>query len=353
MRTGDDAESGAQPTTFSVVRLRRDVLRRSSFGVLFTGRSNAVTSPGANSAYGVDGNFAFYDNLTFNTYWARTRTEGLSGDDTSYRAQMDYAGDRYGVQVERLAIGDNFNPEMGFLRRDDMKRSFGLFRFSPRPRGFTSVRKFFWAGSVDYITDGADRLETRDLSGEFAIEFETSDRFAVIYNDTYEFLPRPFRIGPGVTLPVGGYSFSNLRVAMNFGQHRKFSGNLTAERGSFYGGERTAVSVSRGRTKLGSQLSLEPTYSVNWVDLPQGSFTTHLVGSPVTYTMTPLMFVSALLQYNSAIHAVAANVRLRWEYQPGSELFVVYNEDRDTWGRRFPDLANRALIVKINRLFRF
>ena len=353
MRTGDDAESGAQPTTFSVVRLRRDVLRRSSFGVLFTGRSNAVTSPGANSAYGVDGNFAFYDNLTFNTYWARTRAEGLSGDDTSYRAQMDYAGDRYGVQVERLAIGDNFNPEMGFLRRDDMKRSFGLFRFSPRPRGFTSVRKFFWAGSVDYITDGADRLETRDLSGEFAIEFETSDRFAVIYNDTYEFLPRPFRIGPGVTLPVGGYSFSNLRVAMNFGQHRKFSGNLTAERGSFYGGERTAVSVSRGRANLGSQFSLEPTYSVNWVDLPQGSFTTHLVGSRVTYTMTPLMFVSALLQYNSAIHAVAANVRLRWEYQPGSELFVVYNEDRDTWGRRFPDLANRALIVKINRLFRF
>jgi hypothetical protein len=50
---------------------------------------------------------------------------------------------------------------------------------------------------------------------------------------------------------------------------------------------------------------------------------------------------------------VAANVRLRWEYQPGSELFVVYNEERDTWGRRFPDLANRALIVKINRLFRF
>ena len=88
------------------------------------------------------------------------------------------------------------------------------------------------------------------------------------------------------------------------------------------------------------------------MDLPQGSFTTHLVGSPVTYTMTPLMFVSALLQYNSAIHAVAANVRLRWEYQPGSELFVVYNEERDTWGRRFPDLANRALIVKINGLFR-
>ena len=45
MRAGDDAESGAQPTTFSVVRVRRDVLRRSSFGVLFTGRSNARDQP--------------------------------------------------------------------------------------------------------------------------------------------------------------------------------------------------------------------------------------------------------------------------------------------------------------------
>ena len=66
------------------------------------------------------------------------------------------------------------------------------------------------------------------------------------------------------------------------------------------------------------------------------------------------MFTSALLQYDSASRTAAANVRLRWEYQPGSELFVVYNEQRDTaLRRRFPELENRALIVKVNRLFRF
>jgi hypothetical protein len=353
MRTDEEVKSGARPTNFSVVRLKRDLLRRSSVGVLFTGRSVGQSGTGASAAYGVDGTFAFYDNLALNTYWARTSTEGLSGDDASYRAQLDYAGDRYGVQAERLVIGDNFNPEMGFLRRDDMRRSFGLFRFSPRPRSIKSVRRFSWAGSMDYVTNGAGRPETRDVNGEFGIEFQSSDRFGITYNDTYEFLPRPFRIGPGVTLPVGGYNFANLRVGMNFGQHRKLSGNVIAEHGTFYSGDRTAISVSRGRVNVASQLSLEPTYSVNWVDLRQGSFTTHLVGSRVTYTMTPLMFASALVQYNSANHAVAANVRLRWEYRPGSELFVVYNEERDTFGRRFPDLANRALIVKINRLFRF
>jgi hypothetical protein len=50
---------------------------------------------------------------------------------------------------------------------------------------------------------------------------------------------------------------------------------------------------------------------------------------------------------------VSANIRLRWEYQPGSELFVVFNDQRDTLTPGFPDTANRALVVKINRLLSF
>jgi hypothetical protein len=48
---------------------------------------------------------------------------------------------------------------------------------------------------------------------------------------------------------------------------------------------------------------------------------------------------------------VSTNARLRWEYHPGSELFV-YNEERNTQARSFPSLSTRSLIVKINRLFR-
>jgi hypothetical protein len=102
-----------------------------------------------------------------------------------------------------------------------------------------------------------------------------------------------------------------------------------------------------------NQLSVEPVYSVNRVRLIEGRFTQHLAGSRLTFTVTPLMFVSALVQYNSSINAVSTNARLRWEYQPGSELFVVYNEERDTVTRRFPGLMNRGFTVKVNRLFRF
>ena len=142
------------------------------------------------------------------------------------------------------------------------------------------------------------------------------------------------------------------RVGYNFGRQRKLSGNVMVTRGSFYNGDKTALTLSQGRANVTGQFSIEPTYSLNKVDLAQGAFTNHLVGTRVNFTMTPLMFTSALIQYNSATKVVSANVRLRWEYQPGSEFFIVFNEQRDGFASGFPTMTNRALIVKINRLFR-
>jgi hypothetical protein len=171
--------------------------------------------------------------------------------------------------------------------------------------------------------------------------------------DNYEYLEQPFLIAPGVRIPIGGYDFVTGRVGYNFGQQRSMSGNVLVEFGGFYDGHRTNVALSRGRVNLSSRLSVEPGLSFNWVDLPQGSFTTELVTARVTYTVTPLMFTSALVQYNSSNNVVATNVRFRWEYRPGSELFIVYNEERDSLAATDPDLRNRAFIIKVNRLFRF
>jgi hypothetical protein len=203
-----------------------------------------------------------------------------------------------------------------------------------------------------YVENGAGRLDTRETNGEFAIEFESSDRLGVVLTDTYEFLPRPFAIAPGIALPIGAYHYDNGRVQLNLGQRRKVSGQFSIDQGTFYSGTKTTLGVSSGRVNAGARLSVEPSYLLNVVDLAEGSFTSQLVGSRVTYTLTTQMFTSGLLQFSSSSHAISANVRLRWEYRPGSELFVVFNEERDTLGRHFPALANRSVIVKVSRLFR-
>jgi hypothetical protein len=57
------------------------------------------------------------------------------------------------------------------------------------------------------------------------------------------------------------------------------------------------VCLSKGRLKITSRFYLEPNVSVSWVDFAEGSY--RLSGSRITYTMTSLMFVSTLIQYNS------------------------------------------------------
>jgi hypothetical protein len=353
IQTLEEPAYGVPSTNFAVMRMRRDILRKSNVGAIFTNRSALASGAGSNQAYGLDTALGFHDNLTINGYWARTETDGLDGDDMSYRGQLDYTGDRYGVQVERLDVGAGFNPEIGYVRRTNMERSFGLFRFSPRPRRSKTIRRFSMTGSVAYVENGQGRLETREQKGEFAVEFQSSDRWSTQYLDSYEFLPLPFTIAPGVTLPVQGYDFGSVRTAYTFGQQHPVSGEFAVERGSFYDGDKTSIAWNRGRLNVTPQLSIEPRFSIDWVDLAEGSFVTRLVGSRLTYTISPLMFVSSLLQYTSASNAVSANVRLRWEYQPGSELFVVWNEQRDTLSARFPDLMNRSFVVKVTRLLQF
>ena len=358
IQTDDEPSSGAPTTNFTVARIKRDVLRRSSIGAIFTNRSALATDPGSNQTYGVDATFAFYENVTSNGYWAKTQTMGQSGQDTSYKGDFRYSGDRYGVTAEHMFIDARFAPEVGFVRRADFRKSFGSIRFSPRPRSIDMVRKFTWEGSYTYITDAAGVVETREAQGRFQTEFESSDTFDVSYTDTYDFLTEPFRIAPRITIPVGGYDFWNARTSVRFGQQRRISGAVFAEHGAFYGGTKSAVGFGGGplglRIELTPQFSFEPGLSINWIDLPQGSFTTQLVTTRATYTLTPEMFISALIQYNASNDVLATNIRLRWEYQPGSELFIVYNEQRDTLTPgSFPELENRAFIVKVNRLFRF
>jgi hypothetical protein len=353
MQTRDDDGVGARATNYSVARVRRDVLRRSSIGVMATSRSVAQAGDDSSQFYGADGAFQFYDNLSFNAYWARTRTPGVTSKDTSTRLQMDYAADRYGLQVERLTIDPGFMPEVGFMRRTDIRKHLVLARFSPRPRNNRVVRKFFVNGHYSYFEDSAGRLSTRLAEGAFEIEFQSSDRFVLGILDDYELIQGPFTVA-SVRIPAGGYRFATGRVAYTLGQQRRFSGTVLLERGAFYDGERTAITLSRSRANLSSQISVEPTLAVNWIDGPWGKVTTKLAGSRVTYTMTPLMFASALVQYNSTTRVVSVNARLRWEYRLGSELFVVYNEERDP---RAPaglaSLQNRAFVVKVNRFFRF
>ena len=354
IQAGDESVSQTPDTNFTVVRIKRDILRRSAIGAMLTSRSASVAAPdrGSNQAYGVDGLFSFYQNLTLGAYYARTSTPGLAADDDSYQARFDYGGDRYGARAEYLKVGDNFNPEIGFLRRDNFKRSFASLRFSPRPASSAVVRKYTTEANIEYVLNGAGFLESRQQNAKFNIEFNNSDRFAAEAGRNFDVLVLPFQVVRDVAIPVGRYSYDDASVSYTFGAQRRVSGTLSLNAGEYYDGDITTLGYSTGRVSLTERLSLEPSFSVSKVDLPVGRFTTRVVRSRADYGFSARMFASALLQYSSTDRSFSSNLRYRWEYRPGSELFVVWTDERDTRPNGI-GLRNRALVLKITRLLRF
>jgi hypothetical protein len=352
IQTSSDERVDAADTNFSIFRIRRDILQRSTIGLIATNRSSSVVGDGANQALGVDAMLPLYRQMTVHSYYARTRTPGLVGGDDSYRLQLDYPADRYGLQLEHLTVGGHFNPEIGFVRRQDFRRNFAELRFSPRPRGHAAIRKLTFQSSFDYITNTAGRLETREAKGRFQTDFHSGDSVSTEYTQAFEFLPEPFDIAENVVLPVGGYSFADLSSSLTLGPQRPVSGTLNLDRGGFYNGTRTRVGYT-GRVELGPRATVEPNVSVNWIDLEEGTFVTRLYSARTSMTFTPRMALSALAQYNSSANTIAVNVRYHWEYQPGSDFFIVYNEGLDTSdpGRR--ELQKRSFTVKLTRLLRF
>jgi hypothetical protein len=353
IQTGAHGLSATPSTNFTVIRVKQDVLRRSTVGAIFTSRSESVAGDGANQAYGVDGALAFGQDVYVSSFLARTDTPGLSGGDTSYQARFDYAGDRYGLQADRLVVGEHFNPEVGFVTRRGFERSFGLVRFSPRPKSMPSVRRFTWEGSLEYILNTAGSLESRLQQGRFNTEFERGDQVELIASRNYDLLVEPFPVAPGVTIRPGGYAYGDMQASYTFGPQRRYSGRLSAQAGQFYGGTIAAFGFGTSRVSVTPRFSLEPGVSINRIELPEGHFTTTLLRTRADYAFSPRMFASALLQYSSIERSFSNNVRFRWEFQPGSELFVVYTDERDTEYRGLGALKNRAFVVKANRLFQF
>jgi hypothetical protein len=361
LETRAEAASNSPKTNFTVGRLKRDILKRSYVGAMVTNRSESFAVPGgSNLAYGADAFFSLFQDVTLVGYWARSMTEGREEDRDSYQARAEYAADRWGAKLEYLKVGDNFDPEIGFVRRRNVGRTFSTFRFSPRTSGRKRVRRYNMEGTFEYLRNGVGQTESRQESARFSAEFQSSDVFQAQLHRSYELLVNPFNVFPGVSIPRGDYTFSDANVSYQFGQQRRMSGTASFQVGHYYNGDITAVGFSGGRIAILKQWSAEPSLSLNRVTgVEDGGasprdFTSTVVRLRSDYGFTARMFASSLVQWNSADNVLSSNFRFRWEYKLGSELFVVYTDERDSLNRTgYPDLKNRAFVVKFNRFVRF
>ena len=353
IQAGDVPGLDVESTNFSAVRVKRDIFSRSNIGVIATHRSLNAAGTGSNSLYGVDGVFNPTDHIRINTFYMATSEPGVETGNqaASYLGQFRYDTDLIDVTAERLYLGEDFNPGMGFLRRSDFTKNGASFQFSPRPRGIKAIRQFEFKVDANNYDRPDGEMETREYKFEARAVLESSDRIFLDHTVTEERLLEGFDLSGEVGVPAGNYRFARTGVRLRMGSHRRLSGFLRYEFGDFFEGTRQEVSYM-GRAEVNQRFSLEPNISLNWIEVPEGEVRAQVSRLRATYTVSPRSFLGALVQYNSAAQLMSANVRFRWEYSPGSDLFVVFSTNRDG-DDGLSGLSDRTLVVKFTRLFRF
>jgi hypothetical protein len=365
------APAGSEPASnFAVFRPSRQFGNRSALGGIFVNKEIDGSGTNHNRTFGVDGRLGLGETFLAKGFLAGTATshpglERPDGGEYAFSGDAAYRRKSVGVSLGYSEVGENFNPEAGFLSRGAYRALDGslntFFRF-PDVKWLRELRPH--ASFVTYWSlDGFKETERIHLDNH--TEWQNGSQLSTALNILYEGLLESFEIYPGVWVPPGRYRTAQLAPRYNSNLSAPFSFELGLDAGGFYSGDiRTYAATAYWRQ--GSHLSASVRLVRNDVNLPRqgprsefgGDFVTNRLAARINYSFTPRIFIQSLLQYNDRADNWSTNLRLGWLSAGGAGLFLVYRETRDLDGT---DLGfregfaggplNRALYLKFSRQF--
>ena len=363
MQTASNNDLAAE--NFGVLRIRRQVINPLSYaGAMMTSR---LGNDGAyNIAFGVDAIIRPFgddfvtvrlastvddtvvlpndeletpqknnliDASVFRMQWERRTSNGLS-----YR----YTTKRY---------GPTFNPEMGFVTREDIWANGGMLGF-----GWFGGEDN-WYRAIESEVSGVLITRNQDASvetGNFGVEIQAETKrgtdLSLEAEISYEDLLETEDFPEDTFVPAGSYRFFGVEFAQRSSNANLFSVDTEAFAGSFYDGWRVDLGFGPEWT-LSSHLSFEAEYELNMVRFPDRDqeFNAHVVRFRSSMALNTQVSLSAFIQFSSAADLVSTNVRFRYNFKEGNDLWLVYNEgtnlDRH---REFNNDRNRPIIPRID-----
>ena len=330
--------SGPNPwANFAVARAKYALWSGSYVGLMGIDKRSGSSTDSFNQSSGADTRLVFFRNLVVNGFASQTRTQGFSSGQTDLGAGFSYETSWFESFYDHRKIGPNFNPEVGFVERTDCICDFMDAALKPRPR-VRGLRELSLEGFLFHAPDTHHVLQTQEWQGTFRAQFHngsyTDDDIVDVFTQK---LTEPFNIYKNVYIPIGDYHWTRHQLTYGSPQDRRLTFSFLERFGTYYNGrlnEARAGSTYRANEKLSFN------FSEQWnrfrLPVPGGDFSV-LVGSLQTnYSFSRFLTLSALAQMNTANReAVNANVRLRWNYRPDSDLYVIY-----TAGQAFASLVS-------------
>ncbi|MEM1118317.1 MAG: DUF5916 domain-containing protein, partial [Bacteroidota bacterium] len=345
---------GATSTNNTVARVRADVLPRTTVGGIVTNRVDAVRR---NTALGVDGQLRFGPNSEVSG-WA-TQVWDSEGEDSAAGLIFGrLATNRVGAQMSFSAVGRNYDPALGFVRRRDYRR-LGASAFLNTPLAGTPLNLQRLGGDIDasafWGLDGA--LQSSEVEVETFNELVSGDEFGFGGRHVFERLDEPFDILDDGTqvAAAGDYGVWQAFAGIETDDSRALSVGAGVQAGGFFSGSRFDIEAGVGwRPSPGFGISGDVEHSV--IDIGNGPFTATVGSVSLSTAFSRMLFGRTLVQYDNVSRQLRANVRVNWIHTPGSDLFVVFDtaygvdEDDPLDPRRSVVLRDRLAVVKLTYL---
>jgi hypothetical protein len=342
----DDVPGVTAKNNFTVARVSRELPNRSSLGGIFVSRAATGSIRGNwNRTWGLDGKLGIGQYTDINGFIARTETPGRTGPESAYNIRAQYEQRGGYLRSEYAQVGDDFNPEVGFLTR----RNYRFFDISGgmniRFPNLPWLREIRPHANVRTHWDFDGFMETQNIHLDPSFDFENGWFLGPIVNINTEGLRESFEIAPGVVIPPGHYRHPQLDFRFRTDRSRGVSLDWSSVLGGFYtGSERTfAVSVN---ARAGATINTSLTWRRSDINLPEGDFVTNLLQTRLNYSLSPRINFQSLIQYNDRSDTWSGNFRFGWLSTAGTGLYVVYNEIQGLHGL---GPINRNLIVKYSR----
>ncbi len=316
-------------TNYSVLRLTRDIFSGSRIGLIGINKQDTDTY---NRANGFDFTYRPTDSLDVRGLWARTFEPDVSGQNNALYFGGTWRNRDLRLEGLYMDIDENFNPEVGFIQRDGIRRINAQMRYSPRLGKF-GVRQIYTGPEFDFILNQDNQLETQEITLTNYFRFESGSYIGFLPKRTTEHLDEDFEIRSGIIIPPGEYSFTEMMIRGSTDDTKVLTGQYSVNFGNFYNGSKWGFTLDAG-FKPNGRLNVQPIFQFNRVTLPQDVFNASIFGARVGYSFSTTLFAKIFAQWNSDDDIIAANVLLNYIYRPGSDFYLVFNQIFDTGGTK-------------------
>ena len=340
-----DAEPAIEPSTnWTVARIKRNVGERSSLGAIFTNRQSSGDD--YNRVVGFDADLNPHQKLNVSGYYALSDNPWADSENWAGGAGFNWRGPVWRFSASVDDIRENYAPEVGFVSRRGIRRFTPQVTYEPRPESISWIRNLSFEARNTVVARTDNALETWDGNIRFfAFLLESDDWIGFFFNPTYERLFEEFEIRDSIVIPAGEYTFHDWSVYGRSNPGRPISVSFRFSNGGFFDGTRLNSNITVNY-RPSRYFRSETEWGYNDVDLSGGAFKTNVLRQRFNASFSPNLSLNSFIQYVDTEDTISMNTRLNWIYKPGSDLFIVYNQNWIGGGTQ-----NRELIVKFTYLW--